>query len=201
MGFLPRTPSESGMPESDRERTLNRPSIRDGYHDSSNLYNDRRVIRWLFFGSWALIDLTLLQPLSSIRRKQKVVDTNATVVFKGPPEVVPESVLASFARMERTECVDISQAEHRAVTGPRLRLKQCVMNPRGRFVAVYIFWNDVEVATNNRRNSTRQPCLHLQGQAIHPCQLVCKFLGSDRVAVREVNIHQVEAFNHHFQET
>jgi hypothetical protein len=143
------------MPELDRERTLNRPSIRDGYHDSTNLYNDGRVIRWFFFGSWALIDLTLLQPLSSIRRKQKVVDTNATVVFKGPPEIVPERVLASFARMERTECVDISQAEHRAVTGPRLRLKQCVVNPRGWFVAVHILWNDVEVAALWYPNSSK----------------------------------------------
>ena len=55
---------------------------------------------------------------------------DAAIMFESLPEIIPEGELPSLARMQRAKGIGITQAEHDAIQGTRLWLKQSVMNPR-----------------------------------------------------------------------
>jgi len=81
-----------------------------------------------------------------------VIDSNAAVMFERLPEVVPERELASYSGMQRPERVGEAEFEHRPIAGTRLWLKECIVNPGCRFMAINVLWNDIEVAANDGRH-------------------------------------------------
>jgi hypothetical protein len=75
------------------------------------------------------------------------------------------------------------------------------MHPRSRFVAVDILGNDVEVAAHEGWHSAFQPNLHLLIEAIHPRQLVKKFLAAHRISVRKVDVGNTNTIDCDFEKS
>ena len=143
----------------------------------SQLQNDGRMIRRLWLCPRPLINHAALQAAGHIGRQQKMVDANASIMFERLPKVIPKSELAALARMQRPERVRVAETEQRPVPRPRLRLEERVMDPRGRLVAINIFWNNIEVAANHHRQAVLPPGDHLlqsAGPSRPACRQICR---------------------------
>src|ERR1700677_3731233 len=119
------------------------------------------MVGGLWLGPRSAINLAPLQPFGHLRGQQEMVDTNATIMFKRLSPIIPEGELAALVRMQRTERVRIAKSEQRPVACPRFRLKQRIMDPRGRLVAIDIFRDYIEVAANQHRQIFLSPGPHL----------------------------------------
>lgn len=91
--------------------------------------DDGRVIGRLRFAAWAFVDLARHQSFCELRRQQEMVDADAAIICEGLPEIIPKRELADFARMQRSECIRISETKHGPVACPGFRLKQRVVHP------------------------------------------------------------------------
>jgi hypothetical protein len=52
-----------------------------------------------------------------------MIDANAAIVLERSPEIIPKSEVATLTAMQSSECVRITESEHRPVPGARLRQK------------------------------------------------------------------------------
>ena len=143
----------------------------------SQLHHDGRMVGRLRLGPRPAINLAALQALGQLRRQQEMVDTDAAIMFKRLSPIIPESELAALVRMQRPERVRIAETEQRPVACPRLRLKQRVMDPRGRLVAIDILWNHIEVAANQHRQILLPPRAHFFSACPSrpACRQICRF--------------------------
>lgn len=91
--------------------------------------NDRSVVGRSGLRSRNLVDLATLQSGGELRREQKVIDADSTVVLKRLAEVVPECELAALPRMQRTEGINVAQAEISPIPLPRFRLEKRIVHP------------------------------------------------------------------------
>ncbi len=129
-----------------------------------------------------------------------MVDADASVVLEGVAEVVPVGELAGFVGVERSEGVGVAEVEEVAEAGAGLGLKEGVADPVGRFVAVDVFRDDVEVAADDGGCLVEEPVVHLQGEPVHPVEFVEEFVGADGVSVGEVDVDDAEVADLGFEE-
>ena len=163
--------------------------------------NNGCVVRRPFQRPGSFVYLTCAQPVAEFGRKKKMINPNSTIVFKGLPEVIPERKQPALSRMQQAKCVRITEFDHGPIAGPRLRLKQGVMNPRGWLVTVNIFRDNVEVPSNSSRDRIVCPSPHLPQQTVHPRKFVDKPLASHRIAIRQVDVHDPKIVDHRFEKT
>jgi hypothetical protein len=141
------------------------------------------MVRWPRLVAQCLIDLTCFHPRGKIRRQQKVVDADSSIVLECLAEVVPERELSGLSRMQGSESICVAQSEQGPIARTRFRLKQCIVNPRCRLVAIDVFRDHIEVASDERWHFVLKPKIHLLFEPVHPSQLVRELLRSNRIAV------------------
>lgn len=128
-----------------------------------------------------------------------MINSDAAVMFECLPEVVPERELAAYTRMQRPKRVGVAESKHCPIAVARLRLKECIVNPRCRFMAIDVFWNDVEIAANDGRCVALEPELHLLFESVHPGELIVELRCAHGVAVWQVDVHDADVLDHHFE--
>jgi hypothetical protein len=79
-----------------------------------------------------------VQSLDQARSEQEVIDSYAAVMLERLPEVVPKRELAAYPRMQRPERVGVAELKHRSIASARLRLKERIVNPGCRLMAVNV---------------------------------------------------------------
>ena len=157
------------------------------------LNEDGCVVGGFFFAARGFIDDAELEATAEVRRQEEVVDADAAVVLEGVAEVVPVGELAGFAGVQGAEGVGVAEVEEGAEAGARLGLKEGVADPVGRFVAVDVLGDDVEVAADDGRCLVDEPLAHLSRESVHPVELVEEFVGADGVSVGEIDVDDAEA--------
>src|ERR1700730_13854030 len=128
-----------------------------------------------------------------------MIDSYAAIMFECLPEIVPERELPSYTGVKRPEGIDVAEFEHGPIACTRFRLKQCIVNPRCRLVAVNVFWDDIEVASNKRRHITFEPKLHLLNEAVHPRKFVLKLCCAHGISVRQIDVHNPRVLDDCFE--
>ena len=68
-------------------------------------------------------------------------------------------------------------------------------------MAVDIFGNHVEIASNDRGDVASEPRLHLLMETIHPGEFVVEAVAAHRVAVGEVDVRNTDSADESFEET
>ena len=152
-----------------------------------------------FLGAGSAVDGAGLEAGGEVGREKEVVDADAAVVLEGLAEVVPEGELAGFAGVEVAEGVGVAEVDEGAVGGAGLGLKEGVAHPGGGLVAVDVFRDDVEVATDEGGGGGLEPAGHLLEEALHPGEFVEEFIGADGVAVGQIDVDDADALDDRFE--
>src|SRR5215470_8324885 len=97
-----------------------------------------------------------------------MVDSYTSIVLKRLPKVIPKCEVSYFAHVQRPERIRVANTQHRTIAVSRLRLKQGIVLPRRRLVAVDVLRNYVEIAADESRHTVLFPSNHLLSQPIHP---------------------------------
>ncbi len=66
-------------------------------------------------------------------------------------------------------------------------------------MAVNVFWDDIEVASNKRRHITFEPKLHLLNEAVHPRKFVLKLCCAHGISVRQIDVHNPHVLDDCFE--
>ena len=146
---------------------------------------------------------TLVEPVAGLRRQQQMVDPQALVLLPGAGLVVPEGVEPGLVG-DRAQRIGQAEAEQGLESLARLGLEQRVLGPGGGIVDVAGCRNDVEVAGEDQRLLGLEPLLRILKKPRHPFELVGIFLGSDRIAVGQIEAgdaqHAALERHHAFEE-
>lgn len=115
-----------------------------------------------------------------------MVEAKSEIALPAPCSIVPEGVELFFVRMEGSERIGPALVKNAPPELPRLRLHHGVMLGCPHRENITIFRDNVPVATQRDGPLQRQQVLGMDAKALHPSDLVVKFLGSDRVAIGEI---------------